>query len=205
MSIFPSWLTNFTFRCPDGYEYDNIFSFAPVCYPKCQIGTTRASFSCVSTCNQVRVGNTDPVQTRNTGTEWHDLVGFCQRDVYFRGLGVLPDKCLDSDRDLFVGLCYKKCSFGLYSTTWSPRTCSELCPPNTVEGGFANCTKVNSYGRGGGNQGTGCPSGYTNMGLFCYKWWQPSITGFNCPNVCTSVPVDGNVKEVIIIKILIIM
>jgi len=140
----------------------------------------------------VRVGDTDPVKTRNTGTEWHDVFLACLRDVYYRGLGVIPDRCTESDRELFIGMCYKRCPFGLYPTTWAVTTCAELCPPNTVEGGFANCTKVNSYGRGGGNQGLGCPGGYTNMGLYCYKWWEPAATGFNCPNNCTYVPVDGN-------------
>lgn len=189
--------TDFYYTCPDGYEYDNMQDVIPYCYPKCITGTTRASFACSSTCNQVQVPTQpgEPIKTRNTGVEWHDVIGGCARDVYYSGVGVLPDRCTDPEKDLFIGLCYKKCPFGLYSTTWWPTTCSELCPPNTVEGGFANCTKVNSYGRGGGNQGTGCPGGYTNLGLFCYRWWQPSATGFNCPNNCTYVPIDGNVQN----------
>lgn len=176
--------------CNPGDELDVV-----LCYPKCRAGFTPLSFLCWSTCNQTQ----DPViPTINnepnlitSGDDWIDNALVCRKRLYDRGVGTIPDGCSDSDRQIFMGMCYKTCNSGYSATTWAPTTCSQSCPQNTVEGGFANCTKVNSYGRGGGNWGNGCPSGYSNMGLYCYKWIPADGRGFDCPNNCSYVPYNG--------------
>ena len=121
-------------------------------------------------------------------SDWTHTLGLCWKKMYDRGVGTLPDKCADTAKEMFEGLCYTKCPPGLSATSWSPCTCSQPCPPNTEEGGFANCTKINSYGRGAGDQGNGCDPGYDNMGLYCYRWWLPDGKGFNCRNACDVTP-----------------
>ena len=37
---------------------------------------------------------------------------------------------------------------------------------------------LDTYGRGAGE--CPCPGGYTNMGLYCYKWWPPNSQTCNC-------------------------
>jgi hypothetical protein len=162
------------FVCPPGYENDIGF----LCYKKCDEGYNGVAFVCWSSCNFER--NELGELVRNDGGDWRDDGAMCGKRLYDRGVGTLPDACQDG-RDMFMGMCYVPCRNGLVATTWAATTCSQQCPPNTTEGGFANCTKQNSYGRGTGNQGNGCDSGYTNMGLYCYRWWLPDSRAFNCP------------------------
>lgn len=172
------------------------------CYPKCKNGYSPASFYCWSTCNRVQQrdslgngvldGNGNPILL-SSGDDWHDDGALCRKRLYDRGIGTIPDSCTDPGKQLFVGLCYNVCSESFSATTWSPSTCSQTCPRNTVEGGFANCTKVNSYGRGAGNWGNGCPSGYDNWGLWCFKFWGFKFSGYNCPQNCKYSPIDSSI------------
>ena len=166
----------YTYGCPEGYEPENLISgIVPLCYPKCPVGFQRFSFLCVSTCNNIEDPSlevpTDPPTLINSGNDWHDRVLSCEKRLYDRGIGLIPDACAaGSNRSIFMSMCYTNCPQGLNRTTWAPTVCSQQCPANTVEAGFANCTKVNEYGRGGGNKGLGCPSGFTDMGLHCHNW-----------------------------------
>lgn len=174
-------VTGIQTSCNPGDETD----FAGIlCYPKCMAGYSPVSMLCWSTCNQV-VDNTQDqthgVRLRSSGDDWRDDGAVCGKRLYDRGIGTIPDACSDSNRQIFVGMCYTKCNGGFSATTWSPLTCSQSCPNNTTEGGFANCTKQNSYGRGGGNWGNGCPGGYTNMGLWCTNWSNFRSSGYSCP------------------------
>jgi len=180
--------------CNPGYELELGF----LCYPKCSNGYNPFLFFCVSTC-QLEGTNTFNAQgeeiLKNSGSDWKDEGLACRKNLYDRGIGFPTDKCAESGRQLFVGMCYKSCENGYQATTWSPTTCSQPCPDNTVEGGFANCTKINSYGRGGGNWGNGCDSGYSNIGLFCLRIsfipWEFSVRGYNCRNNCRYNPRNG--------------
>lgn len=166
--------------CNPGFELDAGF----MCYPQCKAGYSPTSFMCWSTCNRAIDTNesqANGTRLKDTGDDWHDDGALCRKRLYDRGVGYIPDACSDSNKQMFVGMCYTKCNSGKVATTWSPCTCSQPCPNNTVEGGFANCTKVNSYGRGGGNWGDGCPGGFTNMLLFCMNWSNFHFSGYQCP------------------------
>ena len=187
-----------SFSCPPGTSGTALLGAVgaggTVCYPKCARGyePDLTGFACASVCNQKAISE-DPLILENTGSRWADMLYLCGKDINFRGIGIFRDACSDANREIFVGLCYTKCDGGKVATTWSPMTCSQSCPPNTKEGGFANCTKVNEYGRGLGNQGNGCPGGFSNMGLYCYRWWEPAGSGFNCPGNCRVIPANGGV------------
>ena len=125
--------------------------------------------------------------------DWHDDGFTCRKRLYDRGVGLVPDDCSPgSQREYFVGMCYTPCSAGKTATVWSPVTCTQPCPPNTTEAGFANCTKGPPYGRGAGNWGNGCPGGYDNFGLWCFRWRDFSFSGYNCGGNCNFVPSDAN-------------
>ena len=165
-------------QCPPGYKISwfnwqgwTVESIV-ACYKGCPAGYNNYGDKCYATCD-VKDGKSDK--------GWVDFAGHCWPFIYDRGVGTLPDKCA-SDREFFQGLCWIPCrtADGYNHTTWSPETCSQQCPPNTVEGGFANCTKVNTYGRGWGNKGVGCSAGFTDIGALCYKW-PFSFEGYNCP------------------------
>lgn len=179
--------------CDPGYELD---SWLPIyCVKKCKPGYDPKSFLCWSSCKYVQDrgvnedGSAGALRYNADGTpilkyvddDWRDTGLLCQKRLYDRGVGTLPNACADGNREMFVSMCYTKCPSGLKATTWSPATCSQECPPNTNEGGFANCTKVNSYGRGAGNWGDGCPDGYANFGLWCFKFWGFKFSGYQCP------------------------
>jgi len=188
----------FNLECPNGYTKSLAMG---TCYKNCPTGTYNYLDKCWATCD--RVGGTvtnDPFPGYVTGGAynggWVSIAGACYGRIYDRGPGLLPDDCPDDGDEYFVGLCYPKCntSGGYSRTTWSPMTCSQTCPPNTEEGGYANCTKINLYGRGFGNKGTGCPSGFTDVGLFCYQW-PFGFRGYDCPSNCDQNfrPVDPRV------------
>jgi len=182
--------------CNPGYEIDELLGV--LCFPKCEPGFVPFLFGyfCASTCNQVRtqIAGTNPprYEFQNTGDDWSDIGLICLKRLYDRGIGTIPDACADNPnepRQLFIGMCYKLCGAGKIATTWAPTTCSQPCPPNTQEAGFANCTKVNEYGRGAGNWGLGCSTGFTNMGLFClriafqseFPFFNISFQNYQCP------------------------
>jgi len=182
-------------QCPNGYtkSWFNLsgegVNAVVACYKNCPTGWYNYGDKCWATCD--RVGGTEvsgPIPNYVAGGKynggWVSVAGACFGRIYDRGVGTLPNDCDDTD-EYFVGLCYPKCDTanGYYHTSWSPRTCSQICPANTVEGGFANCTKINEYGRGWGNKGNGCPSGYTDVGLFCYQW-PFGFAGYSCPSNC---------------------
>jgi hypothetical protein len=195
------------FSCNPGYEF---VPGLPLCYPKCKPGYSPfAGFFCASTCmyEQARLPNGDPQWQDppkntipiliNTGDDWHDDGLVCRKNLYNRGVGTIPDACdqrddKTKDSEFFAKMCYKRCDGGKVATLWSPSTCADPCPPNTNEGGFANCTKLNIYGRGAGNWGLGCPPGFDNMGFYCYRWWEPAGSGYRCPGNCPSYPRDSN-------------
>lgn len=125
--------------------------------------------------------------------DWVDDKLVCRKKMYDRGVGLIPDECdPNTGREYFAKMCYTKCDSGKVATSWSPCTCSQPCPPNTTEAGFANCTKGAPYGRGAGNWGNGCPGGYDNFGLWCFRWKDFSFSGYNCPGNCNFVPLDAN-------------
>ena len=163
-----------------------VFSdFELKCYRYCdQLGNHIHTYNYLDRC----IGDCSTLNGEPT-SDWRHTPGLCWKKMYDRGVGTLPNSCSDPAREFFQGLCYTKCPPGLAPTTWSPMTCSQPCPPNTIEGGFANCTKQNSYGRGAGDQGNGCDPGYTNVGLYCYQF-PLNFKNFNCRNDCYYSPVN---------------
>lgn len=171
----------FELQCPNGYT-KSLLS----CYKNCPAGYYNWYDKCFATCD-VKDGKSNP--------GWISFSGECWPRIYDRGMGTLPDGCA-SPKEYFQGLCWSPCNTagGYYRTTWSPETCSQKCPANTVEGGFANCTKINEYGRGWGNKGKGCKSGFTDVGLFCYQW-PFGFEGYDCPSNCDAnfVPINPRI------------
>ena len=110
---------------------------------------------------------------------------YCWKESYGRGAGKSPlevGQTCASDRQIEVGMCYKKpdpgyrctltgcmnhdCS-GLYGKNFEsdPLTCRQplMVIPKPMASGW-------------------CPSGFDNMGLYCYKWWTPDSANKSCPS-----------------------
>lgn len=193
MSFVNRWLKNLfgvSWTCPiiDGvqYEPDPVFGHG-ICYEKCRDGYSGVSFLCWPGCSK---------QGDNIYPDgWTDWGFVCHKNSFYRGNGSVADGC-DIDHPVFQnGSCYKECLPGYVSDNTVPSNiCAQQCPENTYASGPLTCQKNpgSEYGRGAGNQGNGCPSGYNNVGLTCVKFFPPSISGFVCPNNCTYGPKDGN-------------
>ncbi len=78
---------------------------------------------------------------------------FCWKDSYGRGVGTIPAGCT-SGKSNQAGLCYDDCKSG-YSAVGP--VCWASCPPG-FPGWMGGACRWKD---------TRCPSGYTNVGLFC--------------------------------------
>ena len=187
MGLFDGW------TCLPGDE----ISLGSWCFPKCKNGYTGSSFFCTSPCDLVIDSNNpgDPNDPNliSSGDDWNQFALLCWKRLYDRGGGNYVDACSDPSNQLLTGICYPECAPGYVSTLWSPRTCTQPCPPNTAEGGFANCTKTGNYGRGGGNKGLGCNAGYSDMLFFCFNWSTFDTQNYICPSTCSFVPSNGTI------------
>ena len=103
---------------------------------------------------------------------------FCWKDSYGRGVGTIPTGCTGGKNNQ-AGLCYDNCKAG-YSAVGP--VCWSGCPPGYIDHGAIChidkaltvspewvCTHWFPGWMGGACRwkDTRCPSGYTNVGLFC--------------------------------------
>lgn len=95
---------------------------------------------------------------------------------------VLTLGCRMRDEENYLGLCYKKCSIltdNSYPLRTATNTCAKNgCGPNEEEDAGLCYPQCKQYYKGVGPVCWGycshfCGSDYTDMGLYCYRWWPP--------------------------------
>ena len=90
--------------------------------------------------------------------------------------------CRMKDEENYAGLCYKKCSIltdNSHPLRTATNTCAKNgCSPGEEEDAGLCYPKCKQYYQGVGPVCWGwcshfCGSDYTDMGLYCYRWWPP--------------------------------
>jgi len=194
MDSFLRTLFGVGYICPTGYEPDPLIGYG-LCYEKCPTGYKGISFLCWPGCSVQTPSGGDPITYPNG---WTDIGLVCLKNSYYRGQGTIPGGCDNDHPQNINGKCYERCKNenGVQTFPFSsnyPSYCAAACPPFTTSSTLLTCNKTpgTEYTRGWGSKGIGCPSGYTDTGLICWKF-PFSFSRYQCPGTdANNNPVNG--------------